>query len=421
MINSIRNETNDSFFDPKDIYVASEGGGAANRWAEGYVNALRNTEDIMDRINRQMDDCDNCEGFQLLHSIAGGTGSGFGSLLLEKLTDNYPKKLVTTYSVFGASEVVVQPYNSVLTLKRLIEHSDANFVVDNNSLMTIAAKNLQVKSPSYNDANRLISTVMSAATNTLRFPGYSYNSLTSILSTLIPTPDLHFLIPSYTPFTSEFVHNAAKKLRGSTAYDVILELLDKKLKMCSYNKSGGRCMSVLDIITGQGDAIADQAESIHKALTKARSRIQFSPWTSPSIQVAFGTKSPFVNEEPENREAGDIVSGLMLSNTSSVLPVLNKVTSQYDQLMRRNAFLNSYVNSDYDTEVGDIMEEFQDSREVLQRQIDEYANSENIEYIEDPGVPEDEDEDEDAEMTEEVPSEKQQEKQPQQSTEAATQ
>ena len=64
----------------------------------------------------------------LLHSIAGGTGSGMGSFLLERLNDRYPKKLLTTYSVFPnneeVSDVVVQPYNSILTLRRLTNNAD---------------------------------------------------------------------------------------------------------------------------------------------------------------------------------------------------------------------------------------------------------------------------------------------------------
>lgn len=63
-----------------------------------------------------------------LHSIAGGTGSGLGSFVLESLNDRYPKSLVQTYSVFPnnetTSDVVVQPYNSVLTLRRLAENAD---------------------------------------------------------------------------------------------------------------------------------------------------------------------------------------------------------------------------------------------------------------------------------------------------------
>jgi hypothetical protein len=36
----------------------------------------------------------------LTSSIAGGTGSGMGSFILERLNDHFPKKLIQTYSVF---------------------------------------------------------------------------------------------------------------------------------------------------------------------------------------------------------------------------------------------------------------------------------------------------------------------------------
>ncbi len=69
------------------------------------------------------------QGFMLLHSIAGGTGSGLGSFILENLNDRYPKKLIQTYSVFPnneeTSDVVVQPYNSMLSLKRLTVNADS--------------------------------------------------------------------------------------------------------------------------------------------------------------------------------------------------------------------------------------------------------------------------------------------------------
>jgi len=45
-------------------------------------------------IDREADGSDSLEGFQLCHSIAGGTGSGFGSYLLERLNDHYPKKII---------------------------------------------------------------------------------------------------------------------------------------------------------------------------------------------------------------------------------------------------------------------------------------------------------------------------------------
>ena len=37
----------------------------------------------------------------LAHSIAGGTGSGMGSYLLEAINDRFPKKLIQTYRCVG--------------------------------------------------------------------------------------------------------------------------------------------------------------------------------------------------------------------------------------------------------------------------------------------------------------------------------
>lgn len=161
----------------------------------------------------------------LMHSIAGGTGSGLGSFLLERLNDKFPKKLIQTYSVFPNAQegdVVVQPYNSLLTLKRLVNHADSVVVLDNGALARISADRLHIQTPSFDQTNQLVrvcavldwqlhlssyfaqvSTVMAASTQTLRYPGYMNNDLVGIIASLIPTPRCHFLMTSYTPFTSD--------------------------------------------------------------------------------------------------------------------------------------------------------------------------------------------------------------------------
>lgn len=68
-----------------------------------------------------------------MHSIAGGTGSGLSSVLLEELRDRYPKNIISTVTLFPNQydfDVVVQPYNEVLTLKRLINHADSVLVFE---------------------------------------------------------------------------------------------------------------------------------------------------------------------------------------------------------------------------------------------------------------------------------------------------
>lgn len=175
-------------------------------------------------VEREAEGSDSLEGFILTHSIAGGTGSGLGSFILEKLNDRFPKKILQTYSVFPnkTADVIVQPYNSLLTLKRLCLNVDCAMVLDNTALDRIAEERLGIKSATVNQTNALISTVMAASTSTLRYPGYMNNDLTGLLASLIPTPKCNFLISGYTPMVLEKHVSSVKK---TTVIDVMRRLL----------------------------------------------------------------------------------------------------------------------------------------------------------------------------------------------------
>lgn len=216
----------------------------------GYSAGEKHYEEIMEMVDREAEGSDSLEvsrplpgptlvlanvlltlqGFMLMHSIAGGTGSGLGSFLLERLNDKFPKKLIQTYSVFpnntgDGSDVVVQPYNSLLAMKRLANYADSVVVLDNAALARIVADRLHGltdATSSFTQTNQLVSmcrhwsassalipfqvaTVMAASTQTLRYPGYMNNDLVGIIASLIPTPRCHFLATSYTPFTSDLM------------------------------------------------------------------------------------------------------------------------------------------------------------------------------------------------------------------------
>ena len=155
VINNIRNSEYKHLYNPENVFISEHGGGAGNNWASGCEQGGKISEKIFDMIDREADGSDNLQArfsysvreintkrhkkrlvvfvlcsevepvkaFTVCHSTAGGTGSGLGSYLLENLADRYPKKIIQTYSVFPSqesergSDVVVQPYNTILTLK----------------------------------------------------------------------------------------------------------------------------------------------------------------------------------------------------------------------------------------------------------------------------------------------------------------
>jgi len=277
-------------FNQENIFSHPEGGGAGNNWAAGYTIGGSVQEEILEMIDREADGSESLEGFMMCHSIAGGTGSGLGSFLLERLNDHFPKKLIQTYSVFpnqstDASDVVVQPYNSLLTLKRLTLNADAVVVLDNTALNRIATERLHVPNPSVEQINQLVSTVMAASTNTLRFPGYMNNDMIGLVSSLIPTPRLHFLMTGYTPLSFDHLGGEANPLavRKTSVMDVMRRLLQTKNIMvsCSTRKDRGCYISILDIIQGEVDPT-----QVHKSLQRIRERqlCSFIPWGPASMQ-----------------------------------------------------------------------------------------------------------------------------------------
>jgi len=239
VINSIQNSEQRQLYNHENIFLSPQGGGAGNNWASGYSQAENFQEDILDMVDREAEGSDSLEGFVLCHSVAGGTGSGMGSFILEALNDRYGKQIVQSYSVFPnqmeSSDVVVQPYNSILTLKRLIMQCDCVVTLDNTALDRIAVDRLHVDTPTFAQTNSLVSTVMAASTTTLRYPGYMNNDLVGLVASLIPTPKCHFLVTGYTPFAlTSTDHNGIRK---TTVLDVMRRLLQTKNMMFSSQHS----------------------------------------------------------------------------------------------------------------------------------------------------------------------------------------
>lgn len=359
-------------YNPENIYLSKDGGGAGNNWASGFSQGDKLQEEVFDIIDREADGSDSLEGFVLCHSIAGGTGSGMGSYIMERLSDHFPKKLVQTYSVFPnqdeISDVVVQPYNSLLTLRRLTSCADCVVVLDNTALNRIATDRLHIENPSFTQINTLVSTIMSVSTTTLRYPSYMNNNLIGLTAPLIPTPQLHFLMTGYTPLSTD---TDIVNVRKTTVLDVMRRLLQPKNMMVSTgpDKTNHHCyISILNIIQGEVDPT-----QVHKSLQRIRERklAQFIPWGPASIQVALSRSSPYV-------QSSHRVSGLMLANHTSICSLFERALNQYDKLRKRGAFLDQFRKEEM---FKDDLHELDDSRDVVDSLVQEYEAATRVDYL----------------------------------------
>ncbi|KGL77509.1 Tubulin alpha-1A chain, partial [Tinamus guttatus] len=190
VIDEIRTGTYHALFHPEQLISGKED--AANNYARGHYTIGKEIIDtVLSRIRKMADQCSGLQGFLVFHSFGGGTGSGFTSLLMERLSVEYSKKSKLEFSVYPAPQVstaVVEPYNSILTTHTTLEHSDCSFMVDNEAIYDICNRNLDIERPTYTNLNRLIGQIVSSVTASLRFNGALNVDLIEFQTNLVPYP-----------------------------------------------------------------------------------------------------------------------------------------------------------------------------------------------------------------------------------------
>ncbi|RCN27964.1 Tubulin/FtsZ family, GTPase domain protein, partial [Ancylostoma caninum] len=80
--------------------------GAGNNWAKGhYTEGAELVDNVLDVVRKEAESCDCLQGFQMTHSLGGGTGSGMGTLLISKIREEYPDRIMNTFSVVPSPKV----------------------------------------------------------------------------------------------------------------------------------------------------------------------------------------------------------------------------------------------------------------------------------------------------------------------------
>merc|ERR1711931_253201 len=204
VIDDVKAGAHKGLYHPDQLICGKED--AANNYARGHYTIGKELIDtVLERVRKLSENCSGLQGFMVFHSFGGGTGSGFTSLLMERLSVDYGKKSKLEFAVYPAPRVstaVVEPYNSILTTHTTLEHSDCAFMVDNEAIYDICNRSLGVERPSYESLNRIIAQVVSSITASLRFNGALNVDLNEFQTNLVPYPRIHFPLVTYAPVIS---------------------------------------------------------------------------------------------------------------------------------------------------------------------------------------------------------------------------
>uniref|UniRef100_A0A672J047 Tubulin beta chain n=1 Tax=Salarias fasciatus TaxID=181472 RepID=A0A672J047_SALFA len=143
-MDSVRSGPFGQVFRPDNFVFGQSGAG--NNWAKGhYTEGAELVDSVLDVVRKEAESCDCLQGFQLTHSLGGGTGSGMGTLLISKIREEYPDRIMNTFSVVPSpkvSDTVVEPYNATLSVHQLVENTDETYCIDNEALYDICFRTL---------------------------------------------------------------------------------------------------------------------------------------------------------------------------------------------------------------------------------------------------------------------------------------
>ena len=310
-------------------------------------------EQVLEVVRKEAENCDCLQGFQLTHSLGGGTGSGLGTLLISKIREQYPDRMMCTFSVVPSpkvSDTVVEPYNATLSFHQLVENSDEVFCIDNEALYEICHKTLKLNSPSYGDLNALVSQVMSGITCSLRFPGQLNSDLRKLAVNLIPFPRLHFFLIGFAPLFAK----GAQQYKQLSVQELTQQVFDTKNMMAATNPRAGRYLTASITFRGKVPT-KDVDDQLYKLQQKSNE--MFVDWIPNNI------KSSICNIAPP----GLPMSATFVGNSTSIQELFKRVSEQFSLMFRRKAFLHWYTSEGMDemelteaeSNINDLVSEYQ--------------------------------------------------------------
>ncbi|KAI4902599.1 hypothetical protein NFI96_032917 [Prochilodus magdalenae] len=376
-MDSVRSGAFGHLFRPDNFIFGQSGAG--NNWAKGhYTEGAELVDSVLDVVRKECENCDCLQGFQLTHSLGGGTGSGMGTLLISKVREEYPDRIMNTFSVVPSpkvSDTVVEPYNATLSIHQLVENTDETYCIDNEALYDICFRTLKLATPTYGDLNHLVSATMSGVTTSLRFPGQLNADLRKLAVNMVPFPRLHFFMPGFAPLTAR----GSQQYRALTVPELTQQMFDAKNMMAACDPRHGRYLTVATVFRGRMSMkeVDEQMLAI-----QSKNSSYFVEWIPNNVKVAVCDIPP----------RGLKMSSTFIGNSTAIQELFKRISEQFTAMFRRKAFLHWYTGEGMDEM------EFTEAESNMNDLVSEYQQYQDATAEEEGEMYEDDDEESEAQV-----------------------
>lgn len=315
------------FFRPDSFFYES-GLSGANNWARGYNGeGLKLSKRVEERLRLEVECCEKYQGFQLIHGVGGGAGGGLGSRLLTEIKDNFTGSHMLSFSVFPhveLSEIVIDPYNSILTAHRLIENSNQSCTFENKALFDICQKKLGILKPTLGDVNTLLCLIIDSYTSSLRFNGLLNVDLRKLAVNLVPQPRQHFFLNSFAPLIQnrEYHCQSVQNLTTSV-FNPSHTFADVDVDKATFIACG---------LIYRGEVSAKKVDEAIFQYQEDHSQ-RFLSWMPSSI-VQCMVQTPACDYD---------CSCCIVMNSTAITKIFQNIHDRFDVMFQKNAFIHWYL------------------------------------------------------------------------------
>jgi len=344
VINKVYNDATASWIYKSSNIVCQSSGGSANNWAYGYMtNGQRLSDRVLNVARQETEKLDHLQGFLLLLSSAGGTGSGIGSRIVEFLREEYETKPIVATIVlpFIFGEVCTQNYNTILTLARFSDEADFSILFENEQMYAMCTNLLRNPNTMLQDMNGIISENLLSVFQ----PVNGKCNMNFLVSRLVAHPSFRFVNIRSTPHAPKdslqyepvhkwdvYVRYLKETLRVSKSQ---MELTNAQLKTPNsvsgktINDSHAYSPCVSNVLVTRGK-YAEGDDTISSDLQKRYlypEWITLNPFTHLHQQRKFVSKNKFLT---------------LIANNSEIYRLLDAYLDKAWNSYKRAAFLHKY-------------------------------------------------------------------------------
>merc|ERR1711959_248329 len=274
---------------------------------------------------------------------------GMGTLLISKIREEYPDRVMATYSMGPSpkvSDTVVEPYNCTLSVHQLVENSDESFCLDNEALYDICFRTLKLTTPTHGQLNC---------------------DIRKLAVNMIPFPRLHFFMTGFAPLTSR----GSQQYRALTVPELTQQMFDAKNMMCAADPRHGRYLTATCLFRGRMSTKEVDEQMLN---VQNKNSSYFVEWIPNNI------KSSVCDIPPKGLK----MAVGFLGNSTAIQEMFKRVAEYFTGMFRRKAFLHWYTGEGMDemefmeaeSNMNDLVSEYQQYQDATAEEEGEFDEEE---------------------------------------------